>query len=77
MYTKCRSWLRHCATNGKVTGSIPDGVILIFHSLNPSAPAIALGSTEQLTETSTAGSPGGKGGRYGMMATCHLHVPIA
>ena len=26
-----RSWLRHCATNQKVAGSIPDGVIGIFH----------------------------------------------
>ena len=26
-----RSWLRHCATNRKVSGSIPDGVIGIFH----------------------------------------------
>jgi len=33
---------------------------LIFHSVNPSGPAIALGSTEPLTETSTTGSPGGK-----------------
>jgi hypothetical protein len=24
-------WLRHCATNWKVAGSIPDGVIGIFH----------------------------------------------
>ena len=24
-------WLRCCATNGKVAGSIPDGVIGIFH----------------------------------------------
>jgi hypothetical protein len=24
-------WLRYCATNRKVTGSIPDGVIGIFH----------------------------------------------
>jgi len=24
-------WLRCCATNRKVTGSIPDGVIEIFH----------------------------------------------
>jgi hypothetical protein len=24
-------WLRHCATNRKVTGSIPGGVIGIFH----------------------------------------------
>ena len=26
-----RSWLRHCATNRKVTGSIPDGINGIFH----------------------------------------------
>jgi hypothetical protein len=24
-------WLRHCATTQKVAGSIPDGVIEIFH----------------------------------------------
>jgi hypothetical protein len=24
-------WLKHCATNRKVEGSIPDGVIGIFH----------------------------------------------
>jgi len=29
--TLWRSWLRHCATNQKVAGSIPDGVIGIFH----------------------------------------------
>ena len=26
------SWLRYCATSRKVVGSIPDGVIDIFHS---------------------------------------------
>ena len=26
-----RGWLRHCATSQKVAGSIPDGVIGIFH----------------------------------------------
>jgi len=29
--TLCRSWLRHCARSRKVAGSIPDGVIGIFH----------------------------------------------
>jgi len=29
--TQWRSWLRHCATSRKVVGSIPDGVIGIFH----------------------------------------------
>jgi hypothetical protein len=29
--TRWCSWLRHCATSRKVAGSIPDGVIGIFH----------------------------------------------
>ena len=32
--TRWRSWLRHCATSRKVTGSIPEGVNEIFHRLN-------------------------------------------
>ena len=28
--TRWHSWLRHCATNRKVAGSIPDGVTGIF-----------------------------------------------
>jgi hypothetical protein len=46
-------WLRHCATNRKVAGSIPDGVIGIFHWHNPSGRTMALGSTQTLTEMST------------------------
>jgi hypothetical protein len=56
-------WLRHCATNWKDTGSIPDDVIGIFnlHSPSPddvigifnlhspSGRAMALGSTQPLT----------------------------
>ena len=48
-----RSWLRHCATSQKVAGSIPDGVIGIFHWHNPSGRTMALGSTQPLTEMST------------------------
>jgi hypothetical protein len=29
--TMVAQWLRHCATNQKVAGSIADGVIGIFH----------------------------------------------
>jgi len=29
--TRWRNWLRHCATSRKDAGSIPDGVIGIFH----------------------------------------------
>jgi len=32
-----RSWLGHCATSRKVAGSIPDGVIGIFHRHDPAA----------------------------------------
>jgi hypothetical protein len=46
-------WLRHCAINQKVVGSIPDGVIGIFHWHNPSRCTVALGSTQPLIEMST------------------------
>jgi hypothetical protein len=46
-------WLRYCATNRKVAGSIPDGVIGIFHLHNPSDRTMALGSTQPLPEMST------------------------
>jgi hypothetical protein len=43
-------WLTYCATNRKVAGSIPEGVIGIFHSHNPSDRTMALGLTQPLTE---------------------------
>jgi len=46
-------WLRCYATNRKVAGSIPDGVIGIFHWHNPSRPTMVLGSTQPQTEMST------------------------
>jgi len=46
-------WLRYCATNRKVAGSIPAGVIGIFHWHKPSGRTMALGSTQSLTEMST------------------------
>jgi hypothetical protein len=46
-------WLRYCATNRKVAGSISDGVIGIFHWHNPSDRLMTLGSTQPLTEMST------------------------
>jgi hypothetical protein len=47
--TAVAQWLRCCATNRKVTGSIPDGVTGIFHWHNPSDRTMALGSTQPLT----------------------------
>jgi hypothetical protein len=46
-------WLRCCATNRKVAGSIPDGVIEFFIDINPSDRTMALRSTHPLTEMST------------------------
>ena len=46
------------------TGSIPDGVIGIFHLENPSGRIMALGSTQPLTEMSIRNISWGKGGRY-------------
>jgi hypothetical protein len=43
----------HYATSRKVAGSIPDGVIGIFHWRNPSGRTMALGLTQPLTEIST------------------------
>jgi len=40
-------------TNRQIAGSIPDGVIVIFHWHNPSGRTMALGSTQPLTEMST------------------------
>jgi len=47
------SIVRHCATSRKVAGSIPEGVIGIFHWHNPSGRTMALSSTQPLTEMST------------------------
>jgi len=42
-----------CATNRSVAGSIPDGVIGIFHWHNPSDRTMTLGSSQPLTEMFT------------------------
>jgi hypothetical protein len=49
-----------------VAGSIPYGLIEIFHRRNPSGRSMALGSTQSLTEMSTSNislREVGKGGR--------------
>jgi hypothetical protein len=43
--------LRHCATNRNLAGSIPGGVIIIFHSHNPSGRTMTLGLTQPITVT--------------------------
>jgi hypothetical protein len=46
-------WLRYCATNQKVAGSMSDGVMEFFIDINPSDRTMALGSTQPLAEMST------------------------
>ena len=51
--TAVEQWLRCCATNQKVAGSIPAGVGGFFINTNLSDRTMALGSTQPLTEMST------------------------
>jgi hypothetical protein len=62
-----RSWLSHCATSRKVAGSIPDGVIGIFHWHSVYGRNMALGLTQPLTELSTS-----RGGRCAGLTTLPL-----
>jgi hypothetical protein len=41
--TAVSQWLRYCATNQKVAGSIPDGVMEFFIDINPSDRHYGLG----------------------------------
>jgi hypothetical protein len=43
--TAVAQWLRCCAKNQKVAGSIPDNVMEFFIDINPSDRTMALGST--------------------------------
>jgi hypothetical protein len=50
---RCRSWFRNWATNRKVSGSVPHGVIVSFHWLGLSDRTMGLVSAQSLTEIST------------------------
>ena len=67
--TAVAQWLRCCATNRKVAGSIADVVTGIFHWHNPSDRTMSLGSTQPLTEIVPGGFPGGKCGRCVRLTT--------
>jgi hypothetical protein len=56
-------WLRHCATNRKVAGSIPNGAVGIFHWHNLSGRTKVLGLTKPPAQMSTRNISWGKGGR--------------
>ena len=69
-------WLRNCATSRKVAGSIPGGVMGIYHWYNPSGRTMVLGSTQPLIQMSTRNISCGVKvvGAYGWQPY-HLHVP--
>jgi hypothetical protein len=69
-------WLRHCGTNRQVAGSIPDGVIGIFHWLNPSGRTMALGSTQPLTNEKQEYFLGIKAASSEGWQPYALHVPV-
>jgi hypothetical protein len=73
--TRWRSWLRHCATNRKVGGSIPDGVTGIVQWLNPSSRIVALGSTQPVTEMSTT-NPSWVVKTAGALGWKPYHLPV-
>ena len=74
--TRWCSWLRHCVSNWKDAGSIPDGIIDIFHGHNPSSRTMALGLTHLLKEMSNSNiSWEGKGG--GCVGLTTLPPPCA
>jgi hypothetical protein len=51
--TRLHIWWRNIDTKRKVAGSIPNGVIGIFHWHNASGRTMALGLAQYLTEMST------------------------
>jgi hypothetical protein len=53
-FTSVGQWLKYCATNQKVAGSIPDGVMEIFIDIlvDSSDRIMVLGSTQPLAEMS-------------------------
>jgi len=76
--TAVAQWLRCCATNRKIAGSIPDGVIGMFHwhKILPTA-LWPWGRLILLTEMSTRSISLGKGGRCVRLTTYHYPVPLS
>ena len=75
--TRWRSWLRYCSTSLKVTSSIPEGVIGIFHWHNPSGRTMARRSSQPVKEMSTRNISWGvkEAGVWGWQPY-HIPVPI-
>jgi hypothetical protein len=52
--TAVAQWLRYCATNQEVAGSIPDDVMEFFIDINPSDRTMALGYQENFLRVNAA-----------------------
>jgi hypothetical protein len=83
-YTTTSSYLmiyatrfRCFATSLKVAGSIPDGIIGVFHWHNPSGRTVALRSNQHLTEMSTKNISWGVKTAGALCWPYNLHVPTA
>ena len=75
--TAVTQWLRCCATNRKVAGSIPAGVIGFFIDIKSFqlhySPGVDLPSNKWVP----GAFPGGKGGRCARLTTYHHPVPLS
>jgi hypothetical protein len=67
--TAVAQWLRYCAANRKVAGSVPDGVMEFFIDIYPSNCTTDLGSNQPLTEMSTRSISRGTCGRCVRLTT--------
>jgi hypothetical protein len=71
--TQWRSWLRHCATSWRVTGSIPGGVIGIFYSFRPyCVPGIDSASNRHEYQEYFLWGRGGRRGADKLTTACRL-----
>ena len=74
--TAVAQWLRCCATKRKVAGSIPDGVLGIFHWHNPPDRTMALDSASNRNEYQENFLWVNAAGAWGCQ-TYHLPVPLS
>jgi len=75
-FTKTQYKCKQCATSRQVAGSIPDGVIEIFHWLNLAGRTMTMGSTQPLMQMSTRRFfLGVKAARVYRWQTSYLNVP--
>jgi len=75
--TAVAQWLRCCATNRKVVGSIPAGVSGIFIDINSFRSHYGPGVDSAYNRNEYQEYPGGKGGRCVRLTTYNHPVPLS